>query len=521
MANVTEAVVLKFLLDRGGKVKHSELLDEFRPVADPESTSFKKHVNSVADLKDEDGIIYAVLKKWNQRLTEKVPEYQENSGENLSGLETQTVTTAESGTGGELHEKVHDDLEQAETNAEVSKLEHGTGDSLPHTQGRLFPDKLLISEENMQAGELSLDGNQSLPTVLVEECSPTSEVHTLTEQDKKCADSFEQTKKAVQKPCMLPIRCHPVHIPSHVKAQESPQSESSSDIGSADFPAGKPDHIDTSKVSLTPPKSPRMRRRQLEEAPSSPFVKRGFKHFTAHYDSQYYYDIPLEPVHHQWLVNAAAGRWTQLYGMLLKDTHLAGVKDFMSGYTALHWAAKSGDSQMLSKIIDAAIKDNIPIDVNIRSYGGYTPLHIASIHGHEDVIFRLVGYYNAKINIRDHSGKKPYQYLTKKASLNVRRELGDPNSLKISENMLPKRGSKVTSSFLLSTTSTLLGVMADDSVIHDLATGFKKPKKPKFLTSTAKQKPKVRGTLSSVYEDAEEVSEKALKKPRSLSDFSP
>ncbi|XP_046890557.1 ankyrin repeat domain-containing protein SOWAHC-like isoform X2 [Hypomesus transpacificus] len=42
--------------------------------------------------------------------------------------------------------------------------------------------------------------------------------------------------------------------------------------------------------------------------------------------------------------------------------------------------------------------------------GGYTALHLASIHGHLHVIQLLINNYNAKTNIRDYHGKMAAHY---------------------------------------------------------------------------------------------------------------
>ncbi|XP_043981840.1 uncharacterized protein LOC122836166 isoform X7 [Gambusia affinis] len=41
---------------------------------------------------------------------------------------------------------------------------------------------------------------------------------------------------------------------------------------------------------------------------------------------------------------------------------------------------------------------------------GYTALHLASIHGHQEVVHTLISTYNAKTNIRDYHGKTAVQY---------------------------------------------------------------------------------------------------------------
>ncbi|XP_043937947.1 ankyrin repeat domain-containing protein SOWAHB-like isoform X1 [Protopterus annectens] len=42
--------------------------------------------------------------------------------------------------------------------------------------------------------------------------------------------------------------------------------------------------------------------------------------------------------------------------------------------------------------------------------GGYTPLHIAALHGQEQIIKLLINTYNANPDIRDYHGKKPMHY---------------------------------------------------------------------------------------------------------------
>ncbi|KAJ8401357.1 hypothetical protein AAFF_G00385880 [Aldrovandia affinis] len=43
--------------------------------------------------------------------------------------------------------------------------------------------------------------------------------------------------------------------------------------------------------------------------------------------------------------------------------------------------------------------------------GGYTPLHIAALHGHRQIVDLLTGTYGAKENLRDYSGHLAGQYL--------------------------------------------------------------------------------------------------------------
>ncbi|KAK1784501.1 hypothetical protein P4O66_000357 [Electrophorus voltai] len=113
---------------------------------------------------------------------------------------------------------------------------------------------------------------------------------------------------------------------------------------------------------------------------------------------------------------------------LLQDIKLAEWRNFMSGFTALHWDAKQGNSEMMRKILLLSQQGRPGVDVNTKSYEGYTPLHIAAIHRPESVLSVLVRDYGANCNIPDNSGKKPYHYLHKDASPKVREMLGDPHA---------------------------------------------------------------------------------------------
>ena len=70
-AGVSQAAVLGFLQENGGKVRNSELLSRFKPLleaGDPRGRAarrdrFKQFVNNVAVVKELDGVKFVVLKK--------------------------------------------------------------------------------------------------------------------------------------------------------------------------------------------------------------------------------------------------------------------------------------------------------------------------------------------------------------------------------------------------------------------------------------------------------------------------
>uniref|UniRef100_A0A3B4B7P5 SOWAHA-C winged helix-turn-helix domain-containing protein n=1 Tax=Periophthalmus magnuspinnatus TaxID=409849 RepID=A0A3B4B7P5_9GOBI len=136
--------------------------------------------------------------------------------------------------------------------------------------------------------------------------------------------------------------------------------------------------------------------------------------------------VPLEQNEHEWLVKCASGHWSQVYGLLLLDSQLAEKKDFISGFTALHWAAKFGNSDMLVKIFEVSKQGGVEVDVNAKTHGGYTPLHIAALHDQEYILAMLVAEYGADPKIRDNCGRRAYHYLHKGVSQTIREMLGQP-----------------------------------------------------------------------------------------------
>uniref|UniRef100_A0A4X2KXW6 Uncharacterized protein n=2 Tax=Vombatus ursinus TaxID=29139 RepID=A0A4X2KXW6_VOMUR len=136
--------------------------------------------------------------------------------------------------------------------------------------------------------------------------------------------------------------------------------------------------------------------------------------------------VPLDSREHEWIVRVASGSWVQALTLFWEDPQLALRKDFLTGYTALHWIAKHGALQALQELVKGAQKAGIVLDVNVRSSCGYTPLHLAAIHGHQRIIKLLVQRLDSRVNVRDSSGKKPWQYLTSNTTGEIWQLLGAP-----------------------------------------------------------------------------------------------
>ncbi|XP_059701581.1 ankyrin repeat domain-containing protein SOWAHB [Haemorhous mexicanus] len=121
--------------------------------------------------------------------------------------------------------------------------------------------------------------------------------------------------------------------------------------------------------------------------------------------------VPLGQREHAWLVAMSAGCWAQVRELFLEEPELALQRDFISGFTVLHWLAKHGDGPGLQELAAAARQLGLALDVDARSGCGYTPLHLAAIHGHQLVIKVLVLQLGCQVQVRDGSGRQPWEYL--------------------------------------------------------------------------------------------------------------
>ncbi|XP_032508173.1 ankyrin repeat domain-containing protein SOWAHC [Phocoena sinus] len=134
--------------------------------------------------------------------------------------------------------------------------------------------------------------------------------------------------------------------------------------------------------------------------------------------------LTLDPLEHAWMLSAADGRWDSLEGLLACEPGLLAKRDFITGFTCLHWAAKHGRQELLALLVRFAGQHRLPVNINARTSGGYTALHLAAMHGHVEVVKLLVGAYDADVDVRDYSGKKPSQYLSPSTAEEIRTLVG-------------------------------------------------------------------------------------------------
>ncbi|KAJ6667393.1 hypothetical protein lerEdw1_016514 [Lerista edwardsae] len=134
--------------------------------------------------------------------------------------------------------------------------------------------------------------------------------------------------------------------------------------------------------------------------------------------------VALDPLEHAWMLCASDGRWEALEGLLSCEPALLAKRDFITGFTCLHWAAKHGRHELLAMLVNFGHRHRLPVNINARTSGGYTALHLAAMHGHLEVVKLLVGAYDADVDIRDYSGRKASHYLSRGTAEEVRHLVG-------------------------------------------------------------------------------------------------
>ncbi|XP_071362768.1 ankyrin repeat domain-containing protein SOWAHD [Trachinotus anak] len=132
----------------------------------------------------------------------------------------------------------------------------------------------------------------------------------------------------------------------------------------------------------------------------------------------------LYPMEHAWMLSAVEGSYDTILEFMSEDPHLLTRRDFISGYSVLHWLAKRGQDETLLKLLRLSETAGVPVDVSLRGSGGLTPLHVASMHGHYMIIKLLVGAFGANVDAMDYSGRRAWQYLRADAPPEMRELLG-------------------------------------------------------------------------------------------------
>ncbi|KAM9849660.1 ankyrin repeat domain-containing protein SOWAHC [Aulostomus maculatus] len=176
--------------------------------------------------------------------------------------------------------------------------------------------------------------------------------------------------------------------------------------------------------------TPAMRKKYLKELLLSQASHGGFttvltsQTSSVSFSEQQDVNWALSPMEHAWMLSAVEGNYETLLEFISEDPYLLTRKDFISGYSVLHWLAKRGQDETLIQLLRFAENAGVPVNVDLRGSGGLTPLHVASMHGHYMVVKLLVGAFGANVDAMDYNGKRAWQYLRGDAPLEMKELLG-------------------------------------------------------------------------------------------------
>ncbi|XP_029935927.1 ankyrin repeat domain-containing protein SOWAHC [Myripristis murdjan] len=397
----TEQAVLEFLMERGGRVQQMELIDHFQSIRgsnEPsgETVDLKRIVDSVASVTLENGVKFVCLKV---------------DGGVDAGMRTDA-----------------DGHEPAECNGNIKETPDSCVNGNPATgEQPAAASSLTAGLDNDQQS----NGNNQ-PCIAEHTAAPEAAMEAPT-----CVGGGGE-----------------------VKLRERRRRESAPAIGTADLESAHPggshgqqgrggrkgyrgsqramltsglseDSAWEGLDSLGDVNTPKGSRRNFIELmmSSSPQVRRSLIHHgsrlwdsarsdgdsaSLHSSSATDEDcasVTLDPLEHEWMLCASDGQWESLQRLLAVEPALVAKRDFVTGFTCLHWAAKQGKAELLSRLLAFAKESAVPVDVNARSSAGYTALHLAAMHGHTQVVRVLVSDWEADPEVRDYSGRRAIQYL--------------------------------------------------------------------------------------------------------------
>uniref|UniRef100_G3PNJ3 Sosondowah ankyrin repeat domain family Ca n=1 Tax=Gasterosteus aculeatus TaxID=69293 RepID=G3PNJ3_GASAC len=375
-SDCTQEAVLVFLQGKGGKATNADLIEHFKFVFPGESQeraavrkTFKSYVDHVAFVKTEGEVKYVCLKKrfrGSERLDPEdlLPRYPHASdGRSDAAGEAQPPDSrADSSEGPQLV-------------CSVEEAEMGNGDS--------------FKRDKRESKKKQVGHGPEIPEISVTNASPLP-----AEGSSFNMPGPVQTGTTGPVPTGSEGLCSPKGSRKHfmeAMMNRSPQPRRSTVTKGSVYLSSRTDSDSASLVSSCPD----------DRTP-----------------------VALDPLEHEWMMCALDGEWGSMHPLLTTEPSLILRKDFVTGFTCLHWAAKRGNPELMALIFNFAKQNDTPVSVDARSNAGYTPLHVAAMHNHMEVVKLLVGAYSADVEVRDYSGRKACQYLTDSVSVDIQDIIG-------------------------------------------------------------------------------------------------
>lgn len=382
----TQEAVLGFLSERGGRVKNADLINHFRSFICSDSVrkaaakeAFKRSVDSVAVVKVENGEKYVCLRK---RFRGSVKRHDDHHGPNLAAVLVASTDIPPESKDAEQEIPLGSVCAGAE-----ARTPSNTSDAHKSVDKTIMGNRLDTSNPDGSVGILS----KSHDARTTGGCAP------------EIAVPEPNHRSATDRSACLPTR---TDAPSDSRADRSHPdgSERTAEAGTGSGADDTPKGSRNSFIAHMMNSSPQVRRSMvLKQSRHADRTDGDAEEESA--------AVTLDSLEHEWMMRACDGDWDSLRRLLDREPGLVSKRDFVTGFTCMHWAAKLGKHELLAQIVNFARQRGVALDVNTRSSAGYTPLHLAAAHNHVEVIKLLVGACDADVEVRDYGGKKASQYL--------------------------------------------------------------------------------------------------------------
>ncbi|XP_042350318.1 ankyrin repeat domain-containing protein SOWAHC [Plectropomus leopardus] len=404
----TEQAVQEFLMERGGRVQQMELIDHFLSGQNEQSKEgvgrevLQRIVDNVGFVKVEDGVKFVCLK--SEGSTESVMradtgdhDHAECNGNILESLDNNCVNG------------IPDNRDQTgpcslpAVSLDNDKQSNGNGEPAAPSQN----DKTNTGTPTSGGGgEVKLRERrrrESAPVIGIADLDHSAGSHS--QQVRGARRVSKGSQRAMLTSCL----------------SEDSALEGLETLGDINTPKGSRRNF----IELMMSSSPQVRRSLINRGSRLRDSVRSDGDSASLLSSATDEDcasVTLDPLEHEWMLCASDGLWESLQPLLAVEPSLVAKRDFVTGFTCLHWAAKQGKAELLSQLLAFAKENTVPVNVNVRSSAGYTPLHLAAMHGHTQVVRVLLSDWEADPEARDYSGRRAIQYLSPPLAADLQEE---------------------------------------------------------------------------------------------------
>ncbi|XP_053296379.1 ankyrin repeat domain-containing protein SOWAHC [Pleuronectes platessa] len=425
-ARCTERAVQEFVRERGGRVQQMELIDHFlsrsvaavgedvQPGEGVDREGLRRVVDSVGFVKVEDGVKFVCLHAEGSAeavMREDGPERAECNGN--------IPQTAEHRGNGNP-DNTHQTGVPSPPGADLDNDRQSNGNQQPAASSQV---KLNTGPPTSAGrGEVKLRDRrrrESAPVIGMPDLDPAHPGWSLSQQVRGSRRVSKGSQRAMLTSCL----------------SEDSTLEGLDPVGDINTPKGSRRNF----IELMMSCSPQVRRSLINRGSRIRDSIRSDGDTISILSSATDEDcasVTLDPLEHEWMLCASDGLWESLQPLLAVEPSLVAKRDFVTGFTCLHWAAKQGKAELISQLLAFAKENATPVNVNVRSSAGYTPLHLAAMHGHTQVVRVLLSDWEADPEARDYSGRRAIQYLSPPLAANLHKEglVTSPGAESDSEN---------------------------------------------------------------------------------------